>query len=296
MRVNTVVENIFSSSWHRVADLKPRLRTHVAIHRHIYRGQVWYVLQDPLTGTHYRFDPTAHFLIGLFDGNRTVGEVWDAACDRLGDDAPTQDEVIEVLSRLHTADVLQSDIAPDTLELFRRTQRHSRAKVLERLASPFSVRLPLVDPDRFLERWANVVRPLFTAVAAFGWLLCVLVALVLTGLHWPQLTHDFADRTLAPTNLILLFLTYPLVKSLHELGHAFATKVWGGAVHEMGVVFLVFMPVPYVDASASNAFPARHRRMAVGAAGIVVELLLASLALFLWLTAEPGVVRAASER
>ena len=31
----------------------------------------------------------------------------------------------------------------------------------------------------------------------------------------------------------------PVVKLLHELGHAFATKKWGGAVHGMGLMFPV---------------------------------------------------------
>ena len=62
-----------------------------------------------------------------------------------------------------------------------------------------------------------------------------------------------------------------MVKSLHELGHAYATKVWGGEVHEVGVMLLVFIPVPYVDASASAAFRQKRRRIVVGAAGILVE-------------------------
>ena len=76
---------------------------------------------------------------------------------------------------------------------------------------------------------------------------------------------------------------YAVVKALHELGHGFATRVWGGEVHEIGIMFLVFMPVPYVDASAASAFRDRRKRMLVGAAGIIVELFLASVALFVWL-------------
>jgi len=89
-----------------------------------------------------------------------------------------------------------------------------------------------------------------------------------------------------------LWLVYPVVKALHELGHGFATKVWGGEVHEMGIMFLVFMPVPYVDASAASAFREHQKRMLVGAAGIIVEVFLASVALFVWLIVEPGIVRA----
>jgi putative peptide zinc metalloprotease protein len=69
-------------------------------------------------------------------------------------------------------------------------------------------------------------------------------------------------------------------------------RAWGGEVHEMGVMLLVLMPVPYVDATASSAFHETRRRVVVGAAGMLVETFVAALALFLWLQAEPGVLRA----
>jgi putative peptide zinc metalloprotease protein len=56
-------------------------------------------------------------------------------------------------------------------------------------------------------------------------------------------------------------------------------------------MFLAFIPCPYVDASAAAAFRAKWHRIIVGAAGMLVELFLASLALFVWLNVEPGTVR-----
>jgi putative peptide zinc metalloprotease protein len=100
-----------------------------------------------------------------------------------------------------------------------------------------------------------------------------------------------ADRVLGLENLILLGLTYPVVKLCHELGHAYAVKRGGGEVHELGLMFLVFAPVPYVDASASTVFRSKWQRMGVAAAGMLVELFLAALALFVWLAAEPGITR-----
>ena len=74
--------------------------------------------------------------------------------------------------------------------------------------------------------------------------------------------------------------------------HACATRAWGGEVHEMRIMILVLMPIPYVDASAASAFREPQRRVLVGAAGMVVELFVASLALFLWLEVEHGIARA----
>jgi putative peptide zinc metalloprotease protein len=115
---------------------------------------------------------------------------------------------------------------------------------------------------------------------------------VLAGLNWSTLSENVVDRALAPQNLLLLWFVYPLVKAIHELGHAYATKIYGGEVHEIGVMFLVFVPVPYVDASASSSFPDKRQRMAVGAIGIGVEMLLAAVAVFVFAHATIGLVHA----
>jgi putative peptide zinc metalloprotease protein len=154
-----------------------------------------------------------------------------------------------------------------------------------------SLRFPLIDPDRFLSRTIRAVRPLFSLFGAITWLLVVAAAGLLAARHWPALTENITDRVLAAQNLLILWLVYPFVKAVHELGHAYAVKRWGGEVHEMGIMLLVLMPVPYVDASSASAFRDKKQRIAVGATGMMVELFVASLALFLWVAVEPGIVR-----
>ena len=86
----------------------------------------------------------------------------------------------------------------------------------------------------------------------------------LAAQHWRELDADASDRILAADNLVLIALCYRVLKALHEFGHGYAVKAFGGAVHEVGVMFLVFAPVPYVDASAgvgvSQQVAARARR------------------------------------
>jgi putative peptide zinc metalloprotease protein len=286
-----MTEPLFSASWYRVAMLKPRLRSHAQIHRHLYRGQRWYVLQDHAAQRFHRFSPEAYFLIGLMDGWRTVQDIWESASARLGDDAPTQDETIQLLTQLHAADVLQCNIPPDTTELLLRYDRQRRRTWQSQLLSPLFWRFPLCDPERLLQRCLPVVQPCFSTAGALLWLAIVGTALGLTAVHWRDLTADVVDRILTPQNMVVLWLIYPLVKGLHEFGHAFATRVYGGEVHEMGVMLLVLMPLPYVDASAASAFGSKWQRLVVGAAGMLVELFLAALALFVWLNVEPGTVR-----
>ena len=284
--------DLLSPSWYRVAELRPRLRSHVRIHRHQYRGELWYVLEDRVSRRMHRFNPVAHYVIGLMDGRRSVQQIWDAAIDRFGDDAPNQDETIRLLGQLHAAEVLQSEVTPDVAELLRRARKGKPKTWVQNLRSPLAVRIPLFDPDRFLERWLAWYRPLFGWLGALLWCVVVGWGVFAAASHWEELTNDFSGRVLAPQNVLLMALLFPVLKLAHEFGHACATKAWGGEVHEMGVMFLVLMPVPYVDASSASAFRHTRRRVLVGAAGMVVELFIASLALFLWLEVQPGLVRA----
>jgi putative peptide zinc metalloprotease protein len=287
-----MVESLFSQSWYRVADLKPRLRSHAQIHRHTYRGRDWYVLQDHSTGRFHRFTPEAYHIIGLMDGGHRLAEIWEAACASLGDDMPTQDEVITLVSQLHRANVLQSDMPPDVADLHERHVKEQKSRLLGQLRSPLFVRVPLIDPERFLAATQFLVRPLFGWAGVLIWCLVVFSGLFLAGIHWGELTSNLADRVLALENLFLLWLIYPVVKALHEFGHAYAVKRWGGEVHEMGIMFLVFVPIPYVDASSSSAFPEKHRRILVDAAGILTEVFLAAIAMWVWVNVGPGAVRA----
>jgi putative peptide zinc metalloprotease protein len=286
-----MAESFFSPSWYRVAKLQPRLRRHADIHRHHYGGELWYVLQDHATGRFFRFPPIVYHVLGLMDGKLTVQELWEKAADRFGDDAPTQGDMIHVLSQLHAADVLVCDVSPDTAELFSRYKKTDQSTWKLNLRSPMSLRFPLLDPDRFLSRTLRYVRPLFSLFGAILWLVVVAVAGLLAARHWSGLTENITDRVLAAQNLLTMWLVYPFVKALHELGHAYAVKRRDGEVHEMGIMLLVLMPVPYVDASSASAFRDKKQRMMVGAAGMMVELFVSSLALFLWLAVEPGVVR-----
>jgi putative peptide zinc metalloprotease protein len=287
-----MAQELLSGAWYRVAELRPRLRSHVRVNRHEYRNERWYVLSDRISRRSHRVNPAAYFLIGLLNGRRRMQEVWDASVERLGDGAPTQDEAIQLLGQLHAADLLQCDLAPDVEELLRRSQRIAQRGRLARIVSPLAIRIPLLDPDRMLERWLPWYQPLFGRAGALLWLALVGWGLVAAAQHWDALTQDLSHRVLEPKNLLIIGLVFPLVKALHEFGHACAVKAWGGEVHEMGIMLLVLMPVPYVDASAASAFPDKRRRVVVGAAGMLVELFIASIALMLWLEVQPGVLRA----
>jgi len=283
--------SFLSASWYRVAELRPELRAHARIHRQRFRGQAWYVLHDSASGKLHRFSPAAYRVVQLMDGRRTIDAIWSEVAAESGADAPTQDDVIRLLAQLHAGDLLQAKLPPDVEELAERGSKQKRQKLLQSFINPLSIRIPLWDPDTFLNRTWPLLRGLFGPLGLLLWLLAVVPALVLAGVHWQELTANLSDQVLATHNLLLLWLVYPLIKALHELGHAYAVKSGDGEVHEMGIMLLVLAPIPYVDATAAGAFRSKYRRALVGAAGILVELFLAALAMAAWVLVEPGLVR-----
>ena len=285
--------SLLSPHWYRVAYLKPRLRSGVRVSRQQVRGQTWYVLTDPVSGRHHRFNGLAYALIAGCDGQLTIDDIWAQRVDADGDDAPTQAQAIEVFAQAFSANLLGGDVAPDAGGVMKaQGKRHAQRR--RGALNPLSFKLPLWDPDRFLDAQVHRVQWCFGSAAR--WLLLVLLAVAgfLLATNFSEILRATATQLEHGRMLILLWIAYPVVKALHELAHAFAVKAYGGEVHEMGVTMLMLTPVPYVDASASIAFEDKRQRVTVGAAGIAAELLLASAALVLWLLLEPGLPRDAA--
>ncbi|MGD8348321.1 MAG: hypothetical protein PVI79_03750 [Gammaproteobacteria bacterium] len=284
-------DELHSPHWFRVAALRPRLHDQVEIHRHDYRGQIWYLLENTTTGRSHRFNPAAYRFIGLMDGERSVEEIYQLLLDDLGDSAPGQAEIIDLMSSLYAADLLKSGAIADIEELFERQAESRGRRLAQRFANPVALRFALWDPEDFLNRHFGKVRWIFSKWAGQLWMLLLIYAITEAAQNWPRISHHFEINALSPYNLLLVFLLYPPIKFIHELGHAFSAKLEGGEVHEMGVTFLLFVPVPYVNVSAATHFRSRYKRVLVSAAGIMVESCLAALGILLFLAAQPGLVQ-----
>lgn len=286
-----MTQNLFSPYWHRIALLKPGIRADIVFSRHHYRDSVWYLFQDLTSGQQHRFNPHSYRLIAALDGRHSIEQLWQQLNNELGDEAPTQDEILTLLGQLFAANLLTNDLPTDSLLLFQQQQKQKHQKSLSTFKNPFAIRIPLVNPDPFVSRWIAICKPFFSRSLSLALVLVVLLAAVLAFKESVQLRTYATQFGLDPYNIILLILLYPAVKGLHELGHAFAVKMYGGRVLEMGVIFLVMLPVPYVDASQSAMFKDKYQRMVVSFAGIWVELVLAALAFILWINLAPGLTR-----
>lgn len=279
----------FSDAWHRLASARVGLLPTVQVRKQSYRRQTWYVLQDAFSQKFFRVTPQAWRFLARLSPRRSVDETWRGYVSEFPEDAPGQEEVAQLLSQLNLASLLYFRHQADSAAIYKRDQtrrlRETRAKFMAFLY----IRIPLLDPDAWLDR----IRPL---IAAFTHPLAALLWFVVVGmgaaaaLGEREALVDGAQGLLSLSNLPWLYLSLAGLKLFHELGHAFVCKRYGGQVHTLGVMFLIFTPLPYMDASASWRFRSRWQRALVGAAGMIVELFLAALGALVWANSGEGLV------
>src|SRR5205085_6418982 len=131
------------------------------------------------------------------------------------------------------------------------------------------------------------IRLLYSPLGALVWLI-VIGAAGKVALDNAQALKEQSQGILDPGNLFLLYVGMVLTKTVHEFGHAFACRRFGGEVHTMGIMFMIFTPMPYVDATSSWSFRSRWHRVVVGCAGMIHELFLAAIATFVWANTGQG--------
>jgi putative peptide zinc metalloprotease protein len=285
----TEAPQTFSESWYRVADQRIALRPSINVRRQNFRGERWIVIENPFSNQFFRLRPAAYEFIARLRPERTVEEVWKECLELFPDEAPGQEQVIQLLSQLYHANLLQYANAADSAQLFGRFERVKQREIRSRWLNIMFLRFPLLDPDDFLNKTIGFVGKFISPFGALLWLAVIGWGFKLAFENWSQLTQH-SEGVLAPANLPLLYLGLVLVKTIHEFGHAYFCKKFGGEVHVMGVLMMIFTPTPYVDATSSWGFRSRTQRVLVGAAGMIVEVFVAAIAMMIWANTGRGVL------
>ncbi|PTV95553.1 putative peptide zinc metalloprotease protein [Rhodobacter aestuarii] len=285
---------LHSEDWYRVSALCPRLRPQVDVALHDYRGKPWYVLTDKSSGRTFRVHADDFEILRRFDGQTRIDQIWNDIAWSHKRDLPPQDEFLELLSRLYEAGVVAVDAVPRAAQLAKGQTEKSREWIARFLKSPVSQKIALWNPSAVLETEAVTAFAhfVFGPIGFLLWAIAVIWGGFTALSYWTPLTANLGDRVLDPGNLLIMACVYPAVKLIHELGHALAVRRFGGTVTQVGVMFLVFVPMPYVDASQANAFRSHGARALVTAAGILAEFAIAGVAMILWAEADPGLWRA----
>ncbi len=276
----------YHEQWYQVEDISPKLRSDVQITQQFFGGVAWYILSEPDNNVHFRLAKGGYTFTSMLNGKRTVQEIWEL-CQEQDEDALTQGEIITLLGRLHSAGLLAVDMPADTQTLLRRKQEKRLKKISHTLSSFLFLRIPIWTPDAFFSRYQNIGSFAFRPQGIALWFALGIFALYTLFSHWDTFSLE-ASKSLSPDNLLWIYAVIILSKIVHESGHAFACKYFSkrdglqGDVHNMGIMLLIFAPVPYIDVSSSVQIRSRFARAFVGLAGMYCELFLAFIATILW--------------
>jgi len=279
----------FDESWHRVSPRRIRLRPGVEIFPQHFRGQRWYVVRDALSGKFFRVRPEAYHFICELERNETVGDAWERRMAVDPENVPGQGEVVRLLSSLHRSGLVRSDMEGDVEPLAAAFADEKLQAAKQRWSSILFFKLPLWNPDSFLRRTLPLASWIFTKPGLLLWLALLAWAGSELVSGWQVFTAE-STGILGIANLPWLYAVMVVIKVLHEFGHGYACRKLGGEVPETGIMLLVFNPLPYVDASSSSAFRSKWDRILVGAAGMMVELGLAAVAVLVWANTGQGLV------
>jgi putative peptide zinc metalloprotease protein len=269
-----------------------RLRPDLVAVRVETSGGAW-VVKDPVTLEHFQFTDEEYALMDWLRQPVSIAELQRLFARRFPPQTISPQAVWEFLSRLHDTGLVISEGSGQGRELLARARREQTRRWALAWTGLLAIRFRGVDPDAFLTAVHGQIRWLFSPAAMLSAVAVSLYALWLVFGHLDEFGHRLPElAALAdPRNLPWLLLAIGAVKILHELGHALTCKHYGGEVRELGFMLLMFAPCLYCDVSDAWRIRSKWRRIAVSAAGMIVEFVLAAVATIVWWHARPGVVQ-----
>lgn len=272
----------------------PPLRKDLVITQQQFEGRTYYVVKDPISLQYFRMTGEDYYLATLFDGVRTFGKVREAYTERFPHVRLeyTPDELNERVLRFANDLAMLQFLSVQGQRLkarfdARKKQKKKKGGLYALANQVFFFRFSLYDPDELFARMAKPFRWIWTRTAMWISIALIALAVVVFFRHAEGLDEALAN-IFHWENLALMWVTTIAVKSVHELGHGLTCKHFGGEVHEVGFMSMVFTPYFFVNVTDSWVMPNRKHRMLVSAAGIYVELIFAAFAVFLWAVIQPG--------
>ena len=285
----TLADSIVSSSSRR---LTIRVRPDLAARRQRYQGRVYWVVKDPVGLQYFRFEEEEFAILQMLDGEASLDEI----AERFEAEFPPQtirvEELQNFIGMLHRSGLVISDAGGQGVQLKQRSDERSRKELIGKVSNILAVRFRGFDPEWILNTIYPWVSWFFTKTATVCGLLLALSALTLVLVQFEAFQSKLPGfhTFFAAQNWLLLGAVLGVTKVIHEFGHGLSCKHFGGECHEMGVMFLVLTPCLYCNVSDSWMLPNRWHRAAIGAAGMYVEVVIASIATFIWWFSEPGLL------
>jgi putative peptide zinc metalloprotease protein len=270
----------------------PCLRADIAIVEQVYRGEKSFVVKDLAAQKYFRFGAAEVRVMRCFDGKRTAAQIAESLrSEGLSISAGTVETFAQ---KLANAGFLERTLAErSTLQIERlRAERNKRQRPRLFRGELLRMRWSFGDPDSFMNRTMPRVRWMFTRGFAAASVVLFGAYLYLLSSRWTEFTAavsaTYSWNSITLANVLTLWIVGGIVILIHELGHGYMCKYFGGEVRELGFMLLYFQPAFYCNVSDAWSFPERRARLWVTAAGMWIQLVIASVAAIAWGMLAPG--------
>lgn len=269
-----------------------RMRADLIVTRQSYQGRDYWIIKDPIAMKYFRFEEEEYRLLTMLDGSISADQIKLNFDYQFAPQKISMQELFQLIGMLYRSSLLVSDAAGQGDSLHKRAQQTEKSQRLQSLTNVLSIRFKGFDPDRLLT-WLNGYTAWFFTWQAFAFVFLlgiVALSLLIANFETFQNKLPSFDAFFAAKNWIWLALVLGTTKVLHEFGHGLACKRFGGQCHEMGVMLLVLTPCLYANVSDSWLLKSKWQRAFIAAAGMYVELVIASIAVFVWWFSMPGII------
>ena len=258
-----------------------------------YQGVEYWVVKEPLGQKYYQFPPHVFHILKQLDGTKSIDDLIDNFHEENAPKRITRSELQQLLTRFHKDGLVISEVNGQGIELLRRGRKNLIMERVQACSNILAVRYRGFDPERILNWLIRGTWWLFTPAAVIFWLALGLVALLSVMVNFAEFQARMPGfEQFFDINKWYMFVgVMAVTKVLHEFGHGLACKRLGGECHEIGFMLLVLTPCLYCNVSDSWRLPNKWHRAAIGAAGMYVELILATIATFVWWFVQPGAIQ-----
>ena len=272
---------------------RPKLRGDLTVVEQTYRGEQSFIVKDPESRKYFRFRPVEIKVMETLDGELSTVEAAAALLEQgIRVSAAAVEGFAAKLTKMGLCERTLGERSVLQMERLR-AERHRRLTPSFIKGDLLRLRWSVGDPDKLFDRCLPHLRFFFSRGFILLSLLLFAIYFLVLGLKWPEFSQALANLytlKLDAGAIAVLWITGTVIIVIHELGHGFTCKYFGGQVHEIGAMLIYFEPAFFCNVNDAWTFPELRARLWVTAAGSWIQLVVASIAAIVWWAAVPGTV------
>jgi putative peptide zinc metalloprotease protein len=270
-----------------------RFRPDLKVIRQVQRGEVSFIVKDPIALRYLRFGTLEVSLFKYLDGTRDHAQIATELAAETGITL-TGPMVASFVEELNKKDLIERSSSEKSLVLLERLrkQRKLTAETAAEGQDTLYMRFPFYDPDNLYNKIIKHISFLWSRKFFFVYLILFSLAatIIISNLETVRTglsnLYSFQDKGFRDIVMFIGVLFTIIV--LHENGHGLTCKRYGGEVHEIGFMLIYFMPAFYANVTDTWTFESKAAKLWVTFAGAFVELVICSIATFVWYLSTPG--------